>query len=300
LRSLLILSSLVWTANVDAGDSIVKLPTELRVRVGRLARIEAVSASPVRWINLHDDLDLIPDSSGKYAMLLGVKAGQYKIAAYTGSKDGPSEPVYCIIIVEAGAAPPAPKPNVDQARAATVRIRFGNAGCTATIIGPRRADGKWDLLTAAHCMRSAGAKGTVMLADGSSLAVVAMQRSTSADLAWLVTESADRDELPFAMLDSADAPPGTVIWHCGFGIDKPGNKETGRVLDGPDANGQLRMELSVSSGDSGSGIFRSDNGQLVAVVCCTSGMARVANVWGGAASAALRLRPSAKALRLTD
>jgi hypothetical protein len=249
----------------------------------------------VKWINLHDDLDLIPDSSGKFAMLLGVKTGRYKIAAYTSGKDGPSEPAYCIIIVESGAVPSAPKSNLDQAKAATVKIRFGNAGCSATIIGPRRADGKWDVLTAAHCIRAVGNKGTLIFGDGASLNVTAVARNANADLAWLTTDDADRNDLPFAVLAKADAEPGAPIWHCGFGVDKPGNKEIGRVLTGPDANGQLRMELSVSSGDSGSGIFRSDNGQLVAVVCCTSGMARVANVWGGTASAAIKLRPTVTA-----
>jgi hypothetical protein len=53
----------------------------------------------------------------------------------------------------------------------------------------------------------------------------------------------------------------------GYGVDKPGNKETGHMVSGPDGNGQLRMNLSVSSGDSGSGTIRADTGELVAVVC---------------------------------
>ena len=51
---------------------------------------------------------------------------------------------------------------------------------------------------------------------------------------------------------------------------------------GPDSNGQLQFRLSVSSGDSGSGIFRADTGEVVGVVCCTSGLGVNAAMWGGA------------------
>jgi hypothetical protein len=37
--------------------------------------------------------------------------------------------------------------------AALGRFRFGKAGCTATMIGSRRPDGCWDVLTAARLLR---------------------------------------------------------------------------------------------------------------------------------------------------
>jgi hypothetical protein len=266
----------------------VKLPAELKTKLSRLARIEAQCDTPVKWINLHDDLDLIPDSNGKTAILLGAKIGRYKIAAYTCGKDGPSDPAYCIIIVE-GEAPPA-KPQADP-EGATARLRFGNAGCTATIIGPRRADGRWDVLTAAHCTGGIGSTGTMTLRDGRAVNVTVAARNTTHDLAWLIADI-DAEDLPHAVLASAEPPSKTAIFHIGYGTDRPGNKESGVVLGGPDANGQLRMNLSVSPGDSGSGIFRADTGELVAVVCCTTGGRGSTTTWGGSAAAAARMRPA--------
>ncbi len=282
-----ILAMLMLIAFALPARAQVKLPAELKVKVSRLARIEAVSDTPVKWLNLHDDLDLIPDSNGKTAILLGAKVGRYKIAAYTCGKDGPSDPAYCIVIVEG--EPSAAKPRVDP-ELATVRLRFGSSGCTATIVGPRRPDGRWDVLTAAHCTGGVGSTGAILLKDGRNIKVVVTARNVVADVCWMITDS-QADDLAFALLADETPTAKTVVWHVGYGIDRPGNKEAGYVIDGPDSNGQMRMRLSVSSGDSGSGIFRADTGELVAVVCCTSESTGVTTLWGGCAHSAAKLRP---------
>jgi hypothetical protein len=143
------------------------------------------------------------------------------------------------------------------------RIRFGNAGCTATVIGPRRPDGRWDVLTAAHCVSGVGARGTLTLKDNRSFGIRVVAFHKTPDVAW----------------------------HMGFGVDKPGNREDGTVAERENGQGQLRMVLSVSSGDSGGGIFRADTNELVSVVCCTSGMARKVSMWGCSAEVARRTRP---------
>lgn len=196
-------------------------------------------------------------------------------------------------LVEALAAlkqtPPPPVDPPDPV-AATVKLRFGNSGCTATIVGPRRPDGRWDVLTAAHCTGNLGSKGTITLKNGQSLAVTVTARATGPDLAWLVTDLV-LEKLPFATLAPANPAPGTPVWHMGYGTDRPGNREEGTVTRGPDSNGQLQIHLSVSPGDSGSGIFRADTGELVAVTCCTSSLARPGAMWGGASTTAIPLRP---------
>ena len=186
--------------------------------------------------------------------------------------------------------PPAPMPpaKADPAKA-LVRIQFGNAGCTATVIGPRRSDGKWDLLTAAHCISGPGAKGTGKLLDGRSVNLVAGVRAEEPDLCWLCTVE-PHDSLPFAELAREVPAAGVPIWHAGYGVDRPGNREVG-VTVGESTGGQLEMRLSVSSGDSGGGIFREDTGELIAAVCCTSARGAVARVWGGSSVVARRLRP---------
>jgi hypothetical protein len=103
------------------------------------------------------------------------------------------------------------------------------------------------------------------------------------------------ESVPFALLADGNPPIGTKVWHAGYGIDKPGNREDGEVTGNEDANGQLRMSLSVSSGDSGGGIFRSDTNELVSCVCCTSGMARKVSMWGASTRAIRAARPQMKA-----
>lgn len=194
--------------------------------------------------------------------------------------------------------PTPPKPKAADPMAALGRIQFGNAGCTATVIGPRRSDGRWDMLTAAHCVTSVaiGSKGTCQLRDGRKFAVVMVSRSKLSneggpDCAWLTIDDATLADLPFAEIAAANPAPGVKMWHAGFGVDVPGNRENGTVTAGEDANGQIEMSISVSSGDSGGGMFRTDTGELIACVCCTTAKGQVARVWGCSAEVARNLRP---------
>ena len=178
--------------------------------------------------------------------------------------------------------PPAPPSNVDPVKA-TVRIRHGNAGCTATILSQRPGPGRYYVLTAAHCVRGANGLGTLTLSDGRSYPFSINRVNSTADVALL--EITAPDGLPVADIAAAEPPPGTAVWHQGYGVDRPGNRENGSIIGPVDRNGMLPMTLSVSSGDSGSGIFRADNGQLVSVVCCTGG----GRTYGGGVAAIRRL-----------
>lgn len=204
------------------------------------------------------------------------------------------------IIVPPKPEPRDPPPKVDpkpegkpDALKALGRIQFGNSGCTATVVGPRRADGRWDVLTAAHCMKGNGERGTISLKDGRSLRIRVVVHERASDIAWCVTEDADLKDVPFANLARANPETGTKIWHNGYGVDKPGNREDGVVSSAENSQGQIRMTLSVSSGDSGGGIFRTDTDELISVVCCTSAMAQRVSMWGGSVERARRLRPGA-------
>jgi hypothetical protein len=193
-------------------------------------------------------------------------------------------------------APPKPEPKPPEGGKfdpvnALGRIRFGNAGCTATVIGPRRPDGRWDVLTAAHCVSGVGARGTMTLKDGRSLGLRVVAHHRTPDVAWCVTDDVIAD-LPYALIAPKNPEPGTAIWHMGYGVDKPGNREDGTVAQAENGQGQLRMILSVSSGDSGGGIFRADTNELVSVVCCTSGMAQKVSMWGASTDVIRRTRPT--------
>ncbi len=189
---------------------------------------------------------------------------------------------------------PAPKAKADPWNALG-RIQFVNAGCTATVVWPRRADGRWDVLTAAHCVDHVrvGTVGSMQLrgrADRFGVKLVALD--VKSDCAWLVTESADLGELPFAHIAADNAPAGTKIWHGGFGVDVPGNREAGTVTRSADSNGQTELHLSVSSGDSGGGMFREDTGELISTVCCTTQRGAKARVWGANVDSIRKLRPA--------
>jgi hypothetical protein len=206
------------------------------------------------------------------------------------------ESTITVVVEGCGPVPPRPEPKppgkADPVQAIG-KLRFGNAGCTATVIGPRRGDGKWDILTASHCTGGVGSRGSFTLKDGRILAVTVAARNADSDLTWLVTDAA-LDDLPFANLAAKNPPVGTEVWHMGYGIDKPGNREEGRVVGPETPDGQLQFGLSVSSGDSGGGIFRADTDELVAVVCCTTERGRKTLMFGGSAEQAARLRPVSK------
>lgn len=194
--------------------------------------------------------------------------------------------------------PPA-KPKADPLNALG-RIQFGNAGCTATVVHPRLPDGRWQILTANHCIDHVGigARGQMQLRGKSErFSVVVVSADARSDAAWLVTDSATLGDLPFAYLAEKPAEAGVKIWHAGFGVDNPGNRENGTVTRAADSNGQTELSLSVSSGDSGGGMFRDDTGELISTVCCTTQRGAKARVWGANVDSIRKLRPKPTADR---
>ena len=190
--------------------------------------------------------------------------------------------------------PGKPAPAADPL-AAIGQIQFGSAGCSATIVGPRREDGRWDILTAAHCLKGQPESGRLKLRDGRVITVRAASQDARSDAAWLVTVD-PHDSLPFALLADKLPEPGERVWHAGFGIDNPGIREDGEVVNGQNSDGQTQFILSVSSGDSGGGIALDRTGRILSSVCCTEARGRKANCWGCSVESARRIRPK----QLTD
>lgn len=184
-----------------------------------------------------------------------------------------------------GAAPT--EPARPDAAAALARLALPGVGCSCTIIGPRREDGRWNVLTAAHCVKAVGQYGELTLKDGRKIGASVVNIDRKADAAWMVTTAAHAS-LPFALLAERSPAVGSRIWHAGYGIDKPGNREEGTVTGGANGDGQLQFRLSVSSGDSGGGIVLNESGEIVSCVCCTTGRGQVADVWGCSPEAARR------------
>jgi len=177
-----------------------------------------------------------------------------------------------------------------KAEDAIGRIQFGNAGCTATVIGPVGPnDTKLDILTAAHCVKVGGV-GKMLLKNGTTLAVQCVARDPASDAAWLVADHPGGD---VAFLLLADAPPqdGEVVWHQGYGIDRPGNRESGVFRGTAPGALQCKFRLSVSPGDSGGGIILDSDSRVISPVCCTTKLAGTGDVWGANPVASARIRP---------
>lgn len=174
---------------------------------------------------------------------------------------------------------------------AIVRIMTGNSGCTGCIIGPRRPDGRWDILTAAHCLSAIGQRGNADLPDGRRVGYTVRAFDRTPDLGWLVTDDII-ESLPYALLADSSPVVGQMVWHAGYGIDRPGNVETGRVEVLENGDGMIQFRLNVSSGDSGGPIFNKDSEVLAASVCCTTARGQFVTMFGGSWQRAARLRSS--------
>lgn len=188
-------------------------------------------------------------------------------------------------------SPPLPPfiPKFDPINA-VCRIQFGNAGCSATVIGIPLPDGRRQLLTAAHCLRGQPTEGVAYFRDGRSVRIRQQGHWDGPDVGWLITDLPQPD-LPYTLLSEVNPVAGQKVYHCGFGVDVPGNREDGTVVQPDNGQGQTQYRISVSSGDSGGGIAFDSNGHVLSPVCCTTAKGRVADVWGATVAECKRLRP---------
>lgn len=176
---------------------------------------------------------------------------------------------------------PDPKGGTLDASNAIGRIQFGNSGCSATVIYPRRADGRWNVVTAAHCNGGVGQRGTItMPKDNKKYGIRVVAHDRTSDLCWMVTEESI-DDICYAKLAPSNPEVGVAVWHQGYGFHLPRNREDGVVRAAANSQGQIQFFLNVSSGDSGGGIFRADTNEWIAATCCTQGIAQKTNMWGG-------------------
>jgi len=186
---------------------------------------------------------------------------------------------------------PAPAPAPQQlAPAADVReaigqISFpmangrGSAGCTATVMFPALPDGRYLVLTAAHCVEGTSPVGRMKMRSGKTFAVEVASKDREADCCWLRTVEPQK-ALPTARLAANLPTKGDKVLHAGFGVDVPGNTEYGEVVEADNGAGQSQFNLSVSHGDSGGGIALNSRGEIVSCVCCTSRLNGKGAMWG--------------------
>lgn len=177
---------------------------------------------------------------------------------------------------------PEPPPSKPEPRPeplmAICKIVMRGGYCSGTVVGPRRPDGRWNVVSAAHCFKTHGEQVQLILRSGITVGATVSAIDRRCDGAILITDQIG--ELPFAMVARSTPPAGTRIWHAGFGFDKPANTEEGTITAPPNTDGQVQYRLSVSSGDSGGGIMLTADGLLLSPVCCTTRIAGIGDVWG--------------------
>lgn len=188
---------------------------------------------------------------------------------------------------QGGATPPtSPAPPLDKdeernPHLAIVKVVMSGGSCSATVVGKRSNHGQYTLVSAAHCVRQVGERVRIIHRNGrtTSASVTAINRRS--DISILTT---DEYNVKLNWTDLAKATPkaGTEIWHAGYGVDQPGNIERGIVVGGPNPDGMVQYELSVSPGDSGGGICMTSSGELLSPTCCTTRLGGRGSVFGGA------------------
>lgn len=193
--------------------------------------------------------------------------------------------------------PPAPTPADIPADPLGSRVKLlcGSSGCTGAVVGPRRTDGRYWVVTAAHCVSGVGQHCTGQLPDGRTLALVVSAVNRTADCCWMLTEQNDA-ALPHIRLASAAAPVGSRVWVAGYGTHAPGVQRWGAVVAAPNPAGQCAYTLAVSHGDSGGPIVHAESGELLGVVCCTSALGRDGRVYGAGPAAMAASRPTSVGL----
>lgn len=298
----LAIALICWAAQCQAAEPL-RIDGPATVQVGKVAVYTPVpnpaGASHLWDVSPEDKADVFEIGDGR--VVVTGPPGEYRVRlvllwssegkTYTGKATAR-------LTITAGPTPippvpVPPAPGKGMGAAAIAQLRVGSSGCTCSAIYPRRADGKWDVLTASHCTSGPGSKGTMKLKDGRSFALTVTVRDTTADITWFVTDQADVADMPYLVLATALPDAGTPVWQAGYGVTQPTVRKDGTFTSGPDSNGQARFKLFVDHGDSGGPMMRADTNEVLAVVCCTKNIGGRGDVWGGCCLVAARLRPSA-------
>lgn len=196
-----------------------------------------------------------------------------------------------VVVPDAERDKPPARQSREECIAAVGRVQFGGGACSSQAVYPRRTDGRWDVLCAAHCVTAAGQRGRMRIKDGREFGVTVVAVNKPADAVWLRTDDVI-ERLPAVLLADDDAQAGDIVWQSGYGWNQPGVVKEGTCDGARQADGKQPFVISLSQGDSGGGFFRASDNRLVSVACCTTEIAKKALAFGPSVTAI-------KALRLT-
>lgn len=115
------LAALLFAAVVaQAAPPVVTLPAEVTGEVSAFVVVKAKvegDTKGVRYVALDSGLSIFPSDllSDKNALVVVAgRPGRYKVLAYSGNADGPSEPAYTVLLIGTPDPPPGPAPKPDD------------------------------------------------------------------------------------------------------------------------------------------------------------------------------------------
>jgi len=161
---------------------------------------------------------------------------------------------------------------------AICKVTMRGGYCSGTIVGPRREDGRWNIVSASHCFMNVGESVLITTRNGITFNARVAALNRKCDAAILVSEPIE--VVPYALLAEENPIVNQKVYHGGYGVHIPGNREEGVVVNEEDSNGQICYYISVSKGDSGGGIMLDENDNLLSPVCCTTHLNTKGYVWG--------------------
>lgn len=183
-------------------------------------------------------------------------------------------------------APPSPSPApippnpTNQPEQAIGKLVLPNGYCSATCVSPPDAANQQLLLSASHCVKGVGDVVTFYPKSGQMVSARVIAFNKTADVILLKTTPVS-SPLPFLNVAHTTPAVGTVVWHAGYGVDKPNNREEGKITKQDTGSQQVQFYLSVSPGDSGGGICLNQLNEVISPVCCTTNLAAPGSVYGG-------------------
>jgi hypothetical protein len=126
---LALLSVFAAVALATAAPPVVTLPPEIRGDVSAFVVVkpsEVKDADAVKFVPLDAGLSVFPGdllTDKKVTVVVAAKAGRYRLLAYSGNKDGASEPAITTLVI-GGATTPPPVPPVDPPAPIISKLHF--------------------------------------------------------------------------------------------------------------------------------------------------------------------------------
>jgi len=108
-------SLLVWMALAIHAQAQLTVPTEVKGSPGAFITLVAeTTGTEVRFVAMDEGLSIFPPdllANKKATVVVGMKAGRYRVLAYSSVANKPTPPAICLVIVgDPGPNPPGPGP----------------------------------------------------------------------------------------------------------------------------------------------------------------------------------------------